>query len=216
MSLNLGKQLTSNDDSNEVIKSPVFDHELSTFGSINFSPIPDQFPPHFQVSGITTSTPNASTNKENTSQLTLQSLSPCSVRQPMCSTPVFFHNPKQPKSLFSAMQGSRCAAEAEVEGNYKIVTELDNKGTCSKDVNCHYASKHAVLTAKVIGSSTDLEVFDRLHVQLKSGSQKRERNMQLHDQYKDVLAVLQVKVLREISNILKEIEQYEKDYYLEH
>ena len=150
------------------------------------------------------------------SQLRLQSLSPCFVRQPMCSTPVFRHNPKQPKSLFSAMQASSCAAEAEVERNYKIVTELDNKGTCNKGVNCHDASKHAVLIAKLIGSSTDLEVFDRLHVQLKSGSQKCERNRQLHDQYKDVLAVLQVKVLREKSNILKEIERYEKDYYLEH
>ena len=132
----------------------------------------------------------------------------------MCFTPVFRHNPKQPKSLFSAMQASSCAAEAE--GNYKLVTELDIKGTCSMGVNSHYASKHAVLIAKLIGSSTDLEVFDRLHVQLKSESQKRERNMQLRDQYKDVLAVLQVNVRREKSNILKETERYEKDCYLEH
>ena len=215
-SLHLCTELTSDHDNIEVITSPALDRELSTFGSIGISPIPDQLPPDFQVSGITTSTPNGGRNKENRSQLSLQSLSPNSIRKPMCSTPVRCRDTKQSKSLSSAMQASSCVAETEVEDNYKIVTELDNKGTCSKDVNSQYVSKHAVLIAKLIGSSADLEVFDRLHVQLKAASQKPERNMQLHDQYKDVLAALQVKVLREKSNILKEIEQFEKEYYSEH
>ena len=114
------------------------------------------------------------------------------------------------------MQASSTVAEAEGEGNYKIVNELDDNSTCSNHITCQYISKHAVLIAKLIGHSTELEPFDRLHAQLKSESHKAENNKQLHDQYKDVLAGLQVKVLREKSNTAEEIERFEKDYYSQH
>ena len=209
-------ELNACDQNNEEVTTSTPRHNCTDLSSINFSPISNEL--HDGCKVMDCQVRNTCNIEQSMPCSSSQSLTSCSAGPQMCSTPVRLRNKKQARNISSSIQASRCIDETEDEGNCKIVTKLDEQSTCthSSAVNLQYVSKHAILISKVIGDSTELELFDKLHLQLKSGSESVKRNKHLHQQYETILAGIQVKVLREKSNTIKEIKKFEKDYFSQH
>ena len=57
-----------------------------------------------------------------------------------------------------------------------------------------YQSKRANIIAKVIGQSSELTIFDQVHLQIKSKKGKVDKRV--HENYKRIEAMLQLQVLK--------------------
>ncbi len=113
-----------------------------------------------------------------------------------CTTPS--RKKKGPTKRISRPTDSEPAVDEE---NFKILNELEEDGS-SNTCTTQLVSKHALLIDSILGYSNELASFDKLHAEL-----KRAKTVDKYRQYQDILAVLQVKILKAKSDVTVEVRE---------
>ena len=176
--------------------------------SVSVSANPSISPPISTFSIMRTSTPIASPptcNIASPTVIPIRSLDTCNSQKADSCTPS--------RTAYSAKVKRRPVikhkiGDGQVDEDNCCIAEDEAPSTGTHQLN----SKHARLMANILGYSSDLYRLDQLHVQLKSGS----GNKSIKEEYLDLLAVFQSKVLKAKLGVTNEIKGFEKDYYKQH
>ena len=197
--------------SNEPLIAPHTNHSMSMGSSISVNEYLVRSSPASHP--LMTSTPVCERNQCSgftsfASPSSSKSSTPCRVKaihaRTLSSTPCSL------KSTCDNQHFQNLENNTDIEENCKIIlSDEDEKSDVTQ-----YQSKHANNVAEVIGHSVELKMFDDLHIKLKSKTE-RITNAE-YVQYMNILAKLQVQVLKMKSTLTTQIKQFEKVYYTKH
>ena len=114
-------------------------------------------------------------------------------------------------------KGIRPSENSSNDDNCKVVLDIEQHPIqCSVDGVHVYLSTHGQLVASVLGDTSDVKHFDRLHFKLKADkcNTKCTSSGQLRREYKDIVSKLQFEVLREKTVVSEELKAYEQEYFM--